>query len=88
MPTRAGWPADELIGQIVGGRYMLIRRLGSGGFGVVYLAEHTQFNAMRAVKVLHSHLTYNHTVVERFKREARAIYRLSSPYIVRVEDFG
>ena len=86
--SRAGWPEDQLVGAVVGGKYLLLERLGAGGFGVVYLAEHVQFGALRAVKVLHHHFAYDHQIVERFKREARAIYRLTAPNIVRLEEFG
>ena len=86
--ARAGWPEDQLVGAIVGEKYQLLERLGAGGFGVVYLAEHVQFGALRAVKVLHQHFAYDHQIVERFRREARAIYRLTAPNIVRLEEFG
>jgi len=73
---------------VVGDKYRLIERLGEGGFGVVYLARHITFGANRAIKVLHDRFTYNHTVVERFQREARAIYRMTADTVVRLEDFG
>ena len=86
--SRVGWPEDELVGVVVGGKYQLLERLGAGGFGVVYLAEHVQFGAVRAVKVLHQHFAYDQQIVERFRREARAIYRLTAPNVVRLEEFG
>ena len=84
----AGWPRDPLIGETVGQKFRILKRLGAGGFGVVYLAEHVQFEALRAVKVLHAHLAYDNTIVARFEREARAVYRLTAPSIVRLEEFG
>lgn len=84
----AGWPQDELIGTLLGEKYELLHRIGAGGFGVVYLARNVEFGALRAVKVLHAHLSYDRKVVERFRREARAIYRLTASTIVRLEDFG
>ncbi len=84
----AGWPEDELIGTLLGEKYKLLERIGAGGFGVVYLARNVDFGALRAVKVLHPHLSYDRKVVERFRREARAIYRLTASTIVRLEDFG
>ncbi len=88
VPSRAGWPRDPLVGQIVGDKYRLLRRLGEGAFGVVYLADHVTFGAHRAVKVLHDRLTYDAQIVARFRREAEAIYRLTADAIVRLEDFG
>ena len=85
---RAGWPKDKLIDKILKDKYRLIRRLGAGGFGVVYLATHTDFKGERAVKILHEQFTYEDRVVARFFREAKAIYNLNGPNIVKLEDYG
>jgi serine/threonine-protein kinase len=72
----------------VADKYRVLRRLGAGGFGCVYLAEHVTFEALRALKVLHERFTYDSRTVRRFLREAKAIYRLTAPNTVRLEDFG
>jgi serine/threonine protein kinase len=83
-----GWPVDDLVDTVFEETYTVVRRLGSGGFGVVYLAENREFGAKRAIKVLHSQYVHNDQVLRRFKREAKALYRLQSPYTVRLERWG
>jgi serine/threonine protein kinase/formylglycine-generating enzyme required for sulfatase activity len=83
-----GWPSDPLIGAAFEGDYRVVRRLGSGGFGVVYLAENREFGAKRALKILHARYVHDDDVLRRFKREAKALYRLQSPYTVRIERWG
>jgi serine/threonine-protein kinase len=78
------------IGSVLGGRYKLIDRLGSGGMGTVWVAENTALggDATVAVKVLHTQFATDATAVERFKNEARIAAKLGHPNIVRVYDFG
>ncbi len=83
-----GWPSDTLIGAVFASDYMIQTRLGSGGFGVVYLAENTELGGRRALKVLHARHVHNDAILKRFKREAKALYRLQSPYTVRMERWG
>jgi eukaryotic-like serine/threonine-protein kinase len=67
------------------GGYRLIRRLGSGGFADVYLAEHLHLKTLAAIKVLRAHLAPQD--IDRFLLEARTIAHLNHPHIVRVFDF-
>src|SRR5438034_4868604 len=67
------------------GNYRLMRLLGQGGFGDVYLGEHRHLNTPAALKVLHA--TIGSENVEQFRREARTIARLFHPHILRVLDF-
>ena len=60
-------------GANIGGRYEVIRRLGEGGMGAVYEAEHTAIQRRVALKVLHAEFGRNPSVVERFLQEARAV---------------
>lgn len=83
-----GEHADELIGQVVAGRYLIRGLLGSGGMGAVYRAQHTELQKQVALKVLHRFMTTNQEVVARFEREAVAAGRLSHPGIVAATDFG
>jgi tRNA A-37 threonylcarbamoyl transferase component Bud32 len=70
------------------GKYLLLDRLGSGGFGVVFMAHDPSLDRDVAIKMLHpSHLT-NAAVVRRFLQEARATARIAHPGIVTIHDCG
>jgi hypothetical protein len=77
-----------VLGEILDGRYRVLRQLGEGGMGVVYLVEHIHLGRKEALKVLHASLASDPQLVARFRREARAINRLQHPSIVSVHDFG
>src|SRR5436309_2413482 len=83
-----GVPADPLVGRVVGGRYRVLERLGSGGMGVVYKVEHTAMGKLAALKMLHPTLSADREVVKRFRTEARAVSLLTHPNTVQVFDFG
>ena len=77
------------MGNRVGQRlanYRVIRLLGRGGFGDVYLGEHIHLNTQVAIKVLQTRLVGSH--LEQFRLEAQTIARLVHPHIVRILDFG
>lgn len=65
------------------GKYKVLERLGSGGGSNVYLCEHSGMGNRVAVKVLYSDKATDPTMVERFRREARAAATLNHPNIVR-----
>ena len=68
-------------------RYRIVKRLGSGGMGTVYLAEHRLMDRSVALKVIRRDLLGNETLVERFRREVRAAARLAlHPNIVAAYD--
>lgn len=69
------------------GKYRILRELGRGGMGVVYLAEDTRLQREVALKLLHPALTLDRGFVDRFATEARAIAALTHPGIVRVHAF-
>ena len=81
-------PRDRLIGAIVDGRYRVLQRIGAGGMGAVYKVEHLAMGKIAAMKVLHASLTQDREVGQRFRREAEAVSKLSSPNTVQVFDFG
>lgn len=83
MTERTGY--SDLAGQQFG-EYRLLRWLGGGGFGNVYLGEHIHDSTQVAVKILQARLSQNHDLKE-FINEARTM-RLIHPHIVRLLDFG
>jgi len=66
------------------GVYVLESLLGSGAFGVVWLARNSETNERVAIKVLHPEAAVSHETVERFRREAWALSQLTSPHIARM----
>jgi serine/threonine-protein kinase len=79
---------DRLPGRTIDGRYRIRRRLGQGGVGAVYEAEHIEIKKQVAVKVLHPIFGRTDEFRKRFEREARSASRLSHPGCVSVLDFG
>jgi serine/threonine-protein kinase len=73
-------------GQI--GAYRLVRQIGAGGMGAVWLAEHAMLGRRAAVKVLHPVFTAQPEVVTRFFNEARAASTIADPGIVQIFDYG
>jgi serine/threonine protein kinase len=71
---------------VVRGKYRIVRKLGQGGMGVVYLAEHRMLGGQMALKFLATELSRNPQFVKRFRNEARAAYQLRHPNIVEVLD--
>ena len=80
--------AELRPGTVVGGKFVLLRRLGEGGVGVVFEAEDTWIGRRVAIKVLHPHLAERADVIARFRREARAAATIHHPNIVAVFEVG
>jgi serine/threonine-protein kinase len=68
--------------------YTILRRLGSGGMGEVYLAQHPRLPRRDALKVLPAALTSDHEYRQRFSREADIAAELWHPHIVGIHDRG
>jgi len=68
--------------------YRIVRHLGSGGMGEVYLADDIRLNRKIALKLLPPHFTVNPDRVRRFEREARAASALNHPNIVTIHEIG
>ncbi len=77
-----------MIGQVLGGRYEILGRLGSGGMSVVYRAKCAYLEREVAVKILRERYADDAEFLQHFRREARAAARLSHPNIVNVHDVG
>src|SRR5436190_23042984 len=67
-------------------RYRVLRMLGEGGMGAVYLAEHIKMQRRVALKVMRAGLVCNPTAIMRFHQEVRAASQLSHPHIVTAYD--
>jgi serine/threonine-protein kinase len=80
-------PADPRIGTTIAG-YEIQDRLGRGGMGVVYLAEHLTLRRQAALKLIAPELGESESFRERFLREARVAAGLSHPNVVTVYDAG
>ena len=78
---------NHLEGEIIAG-VKLLRLIGSGGNGVVYLAKHLAMDRIVACKILHADLARNPAYVRDFVREARMAARLEHPNIIQALDVG
>jgi serine/threonine protein kinase len=78
---------DPLIGLVVGS-FRLVRKLGGGGMGTVYLGEHTLIGSKVAVKFLHDHFASNEALVQRFLAEARAVNLIGHENIINIFDMN
>ena len=91
------WPAEDwrppplpsdLAAGATFGRYRIVRRLGRGGMGAVYLAHDTELDRPVALKVPHILPEDGPEFLQRFRREARAAAQLTHPHIGRIYDVG
>ncbi|HKE91268.1 MAG TPA: serine/threonine-protein kinase [Gemmatimonadales bacterium] len=85
---RAAAPATSLVGQVVADRYHVIKKLGEGGMGQVYLAEHVKMGRRSAIKVMSPAMVHDPDAVARFNREAANASRITHPNVCAVYDFG
>jgi serine/threonine-protein kinase len=76
------------VGLHLGDNYQVVRELGKGGMGVVFLARDVALHRLVAIKVLRHEMAASAEHRERFRREARMTARLSHPNIVPVYTFG
>jgi serine/threonine-protein kinase len=76
------------IGQIIEGKYRIVRLIGEGGMGAVYEGENVRIKRRVAIKVLHAATATNAEAVQRFEREAQAAGRIGSDHILEVLDLG
>ena len=78
----------NIRGRRLGGKYEIIREIGSGGMGKVYLAYEAPANRYVAVKILHPSYFLDARTVERFFQEAKVCLQLRHPNTTAVFDFG
>jgi predicted Ser/Thr protein kinase len=78
---------DKMIGRTVG-KARILKRLGRGGMGDVYLCQHPDYDKAIAIKILPPDLTRNEELLQRFRREADSAARLDHPNLVEIFDIG
>ncbi len=77
------------LGQIIPGtQYRVLTKLGTGGMGTVYAAEHVQLEKRVAIKVLRADVAHTAGAIDRLRDEARAASKIGSQFICDVTDFG
>ena len=79
---------ESLIGQVLGDRYRVEERIGSGGMGVVYRAKHVVIGKRVAIKVLRRRFARHADVAQRFGQEARVASSIKHANVVDISDFG
>ena len=78
----------DLVGSILAERYHVLKKLGEGGMGQVYLAEHVKMGRRSAVKVMHPAMIHDADAIGRFNREAANASRINHPNVAGIYDFG
>src|SRR5438445_2061401 len=80
--------ASDLVGQVIADRYHIVKKLGEGGMGQVYLAEHVKMGRRSAIKVMNPSMVHDPDAVARFNREASNASRITHPNVCAIYDFG
>src|SRR4051812_41937568 len=88
VDVRTGDPVRRLLERTLADRYELLRVLGRGGMGIVYLARERELERLVAIKVLSPELSSTADSRERFRREARIAAKLNHPGILPLHTFG
>jgi eukaryotic-like serine/threonine-protein kinase len=78
----------NLVGAVIAERYHVLEKLGEGGMGQVYLAEHVKMGRRSAVKVMHPAMVHDANTIARFNREAANASRIDHPNVAGIYDFG
>ncbi|MGQ7357480.1 protein kinase domain-containing protein, partial [Streptococcus suis] len=79
--------AKEQLQNLLSSNYEFIGTVGTGGMSVIYKARQLLLNKTVAIKMLHSHLLNEHSIM-RFQQEAKAASSLNHPNVISVHDFG
>ncbi len=85
---RSATAGTDLMGTVVADRYHILKKLGEGGMGQVYLAEHVKMGRKSALKVMNPGMNQDADAIARFNREASNASRLNHPNICAIYDFG
>jgi serine/threonine protein kinase len=79
---------DPLIGKVLSERYRIVRKIGEGGMGAVYQAEHALIEKKMALKILFQDLTRRPDLIARFLQEAKSASRIGHENVIDISDFG
>jgi serine/threonine-protein kinase len=78
----------DLVGSIVADKFHIEKKLGEGGMGTVYLAEHVKMRRKSAIKVMAPTMASDPEAIARFNREAANAARINHPNVCQIYDFG
>ncbi len=79
---------DRMLEKVIKGKYKIVRKLGQGGMGAVYLAEQLGIGHRVALKFLRSEFSEDAEIARRFLNEAKSYARVAHPNAVTLHDFG
>jgi serine/threonine-protein kinase len=87
-PLRPSVATTDLIGQVIADRYHITKKLGEGGMGQVYLAEHVKMGRRCAIKIMSPGMMSDPDAISRFNREAANASQIGHPNVCAIYDFG
>ncbi len=85
---RGSNPQGDLVGSVVHEKFHVMKKLGEGGMGAVYLAEHVKMGRKVALKVMNPGMHQDADAIARFNREAKNASQLNHPNVCAIYDFG
>ncbi|MEO8634151.1 MAG: serine/threonine-protein kinase [Gemmatimonadales bacterium] len=87
-PLRPSIATTDLVGQVIADRYHITKKLGEGGMGQVYLAEHVKMGRRCAIKIMSPGMMSDPDAISRFNREAANASQIGHPNVCAIYDFG
>jgi serine/threonine-protein kinase len=87
-PLRKSGAVNDLVGAVIADRYHITKKLGEGGMGQVYLAEHVKMGRRCAIKIMTPGTMSDPDAISRFNREAANASRITHPNVCAIYDFG
>ncbi len=78
----------SLVDSVIADRYHIVKKLGEGGMGAVYLGEHVKMGRSSAIKVMSQTMASDPDAIARFNREAANAARINHPNVCQIYDFG
>ncbi|HTG53701.1 MAG TPA: serine/threonine-protein kinase [Gemmatimonadaceae bacterium] len=81
-------PGAALIGSVIADRYHILKKLGEGGMGQVFLAEHVKMGRPSAIKIMSPGMMQDADAISRFNREAANASKIMHPNVAAIYDFG
>jgi eukaryotic-like serine/threonine-protein kinase len=87
-PLRKSGALSDLVGMVIAERYHITKKLGEGGMGQVYLAEHVKMGRRCAIKIMTPGTMTDPEAISRFNREAANASRIAHPNVCAIYDFG